>query len=191
MVESNEDGSYCYEPRGQEIEVALIKFLIDNKKDIHSEFINRNTNSPKLCQLPFDQNLKRKSIIRQIPGDPENVRIYVKGAPEYIFQLSNETLDDHFQKMDFTDAMKDDILNNKISEQMASKGLKVLSYAFKDMPLKKLNEMMHTHNLESPEFRSEIEQDLIYLCTFGLDDPIRELIDETVSCIKYGDKHKG
>ena len=50
--------------------------------------------------------------------------------------------------MDFTDAMKDDILNNKISEQMAMKGLKVLSYAFKDMPLKKLNEMMHTHNLE-------------------------------------------
>jgi magnesium-transporting ATPase (P-type) len=47
--------------------------------------------------------LKRKTVIRQVPGDPENVRVYVKGAPEYIFQLSNETLDDHFQKINFTD----------------------------------------------------------------------------------------
>ena len=52
---------------------------------IISDFYFTNKNSPKLCQLPFDQNLKRKSVIRQIPGDPENVRVYVKGAPEYIF----------------------------------------------------------------------------------------------------------
>jgi hypothetical protein len=56
---------------------------------------------------------------------------------------------------------------------MAACGLKVISFAFKDMPLKKLNEMMHSYSLESPEFRSEIESDLIYLCTFGLDDPLR------------------
>jgi len=59
---------------------------------------------------------------------------------------------------------------------MAALGLKVISYAFKDMPLKKLNEMMHQYSLESTEFRSEIENDLIYLCTFGLDDPLRESI---------------
>lgn len=70
---------------------------------------------------------------------------------------------------------------------MAAIGLKVISYAFKDMPLKKLNEMMHSYSLESPEFRSEIESNLIYLCTFGLDDPLRESIQETVTMIKFGD----
>jgi len=87
--------------------------------------------------------LKRKSVIRQIPGDPENVRVYVKGAPEYIFQLSTETLDDHYQKTEFPEHKKDDILNNTIGHEMAATGLKVISYAFKDLPLKKLNEMMH------------------------------------------------
>jgi len=72
---------------------------------------------------------------------------------------------------------------------MAGVGLKVIAYAFKDMPLKKLNEMMHSYSLESQEFRSEIESDLIYLCTFGLDDPIRESIPETVQLIKYGSTH--
>jgi len=124
--------------------------------------------------------LKRKTVIRQIPGDPEKVRVYVKGAPEYIFQLSNETLDDHYQKTEFNDHRKDDILNNTIAHYMAATGLKVISFAFKDMPLKKLNEMMHTYSLESDDFRQHIESDLIYLCTFGLDDPLRESIHDTV-----------
>jgi hypothetical protein len=58
MVEKHgkitEGVSYHYEPKGQEIEVALIRFLVDNKKDLHEEIVNRNKNSPKLCQLPFD-----------------------------------------------------------------------------------------------------------------------------------------
>jgi len=73
---------------------------------------------------------------------------------------------------------------------MAAGGLKVISYAFKDMPLKKLNEMMHSFSLESTEFRSEIESDLIYLCTFGLEDPVRDDIHEVVGFIKYGNKLK-
>jgi hypothetical protein len=47
--------------------------------------------------------LKIKTVVRAIAGDPDNVRIYVKGAPEYIFELANETLDDHNQKTNFTD----------------------------------------------------------------------------------------
>lgn len=44
-----QENEYSYEPRGQEIEVALVKFLIDNDKDIHTEIVDRNKNSPKLC----------------------------------------------------------------------------------------------------------------------------------------------
>jgi len=80
--------------------------------------------------------LKRKSVVRQIPGDPENVRVYVKGAPEYIFQLSTETLDDHSQKVEFADHKKNDILDNTVGTYMAATGLKVLSYAYKDMSMR-------------------------------------------------------
>lgn len=91
------------------------------------------------------------------------------------------------KKLISVNTKKEDILNNTIGQSMAAIGLKVISYAFKDMPLKKLNEMMHSYSLESPEFRSEIESNLIYLCTFGLDDPLRESIQETVTMIKFGD----
>jgi len=143
LIAEEEGHNYCYEPKGQEIEVALAKFLVDNNKDLHEEIINREKNCEKLCYLPFDQNLKRKTVVRKIVGDADNVRVYVKGAPEYIFQLSNETLDDHNQKTNFTETQKDDILNRVISQEMAAEGLKVLSFAFKDISLVKLNEMMH------------------------------------------------
>ena len=131
--------------------------------------------------------MKIKTVVRSIVGDPDHVRVYVKGAPEYIFELSNETLDDHNQKTNFTDTQKDDILNNVISKEMAHEGLKVISYAFKDISLAKLEEMKHSYNLESKEFRTEIENDLTYLCTFGLHDPIREDIHETVNAIRSAD----
>ena len=46
------------------------------------------------------------SVIRQIPGDPENVRVYVKGAPENLLELCTETLSDNFEKTDFEDHNK-------------------------------------------------------------------------------------
>ena len=69
-------------------------------------------------------------------------------------------------------------------------GLKVISFAFKDMSLVALNTMMHENNIESKEFREGIEHGLVYLCTFGLEDPLRESILETCQIIKYGHYEK-
>ena len=70
---------------------------------------------------------------------------------------------------------------------MAHDGLKVISYAFKDMPRSDFEAMKHSYNLESKEFRAEMEHDLTYLCTFGLVDPIREDIQLTVNAIRSAD----
>jgi len=59
-----------YEPCGQELEVAFIRFLMENNEDVHNAFINRNRNAAKLAQLPFDQALKRKVVVRRVQGDP-------------------------------------------------------------------------------------------------------------------------
>ena len=58
--------------------------------------------------------------------------------------------------------------------------------------------LMQSHHIESEEFRQELEADLIYLATFGLDDPIREHVGESIQLIRYGavlgeniDRNKG
>ena len=70
---------------------------------------------------------------------------------------------------------------------MAGKNcLKVLSYAFKEISLESFNELMHTHPCESAEFRQELETDLIYLGTFGVEDPLIDDIHCSVQLIRFG-----
>ena len=40
--------------------------------------------------------------------------------------------------------------------------------------------MMQTHHIESQEFRDFLEQNLVYIGTFGLEDPIRDDVDKSI-----------
>jgi magnesium-transporting ATPase (P-type) len=45
---------------------------------------------------------------------------------------------------------------------------------------------MSTYDHESDDFRNELENDLIYLATFGMEDPLRPNIEEAIQYIRYG-----
>lgn len=71
---------------------------------------------------------------------------------------------------------------------MAETGLKTLSLAFKEMARDDVNQLMDSLGPETPEFRTELEKNLIYVCTFGLEDPLREDIEKDIAAIRYGYK---
>jgi magnesium-transporting ATPase (P-type) len=49
-----------------------------------------------------------------------------------------------------------------------------------------LNQLTSQYNVEQMEFRNELENELIYLGTFGMDDPLRANIEESIQYIRYG-----
>jgi magnesium-transporting ATPase (P-type) len=51
--------------------------------------------------LPFDQDLKRKTVVRADGADPKMCRVYVKGAPEEIIPLCTQTLNIDGQPKNF------------------------------------------------------------------------------------------
>ena len=115
------------------------------------------------------------------------VRVYLKGAPEVVLALCNQTLGQDLQPRLVDERHWDSVLEGPISEEMAREGLKVLSYAFKDMSVEDFNQFYSPHcDVESPEFRAHLEADMVYLGTFGLDDPLRANIEESVHYIRYG-----
>ena len=69
---------------------------------------------------------------------------------------------------------------------MAQGGLKVLSYAFKEMRSAELNSLFERFDVESADFRKELETDMVYLCTFGMLDELREDIEDSVKQLKFG-----
>lgn len=189
-IETN-DVEVKYVPKGQALEVGLIQFLIDNEEDIPNMFIQRNQGAVKVIQLPFDQNYKRKVVVRHVEGDSELVRVYVKGAPEYVIPICTQTLDYQVQPIEFTENHYGSILGHVVSNEMAASGLKVLSYAFKELRIGDLEALMQTYNPESEEFRNELESDLIYVCTFGLNDPLRLNVEDAIQSIKFGTQDAG
>jgi magnesium-transporting ATPase (P-type) len=137
-------------------------------------------------QLPFNQELKRKVVIRYLKENHEVVRVYVKGAPEYVVPLCSQTLDNLVQPLDLQQEEKIQILASVVGEKICKSGQKALTYAYKDIRLEELTELSQTYDTESEEFREMIENDLVYLGTFGLDDPLRKDISESIQYIKYG-----
>lgn len=73
---------------------------------------------------------------------------------------------------------------------MASQGFKPFTYAFKEISVEDLNVLTSKHNVEQEEFRNELETDFIYLGTFGLSDPLRENIRQSIQYIKYGQEEE-
>ena len=173
-----------YEPCGSALEVGMIKFMMENEEDVQTKFINRNQNAPKLVQLPFDQNLKRKVVIRPIVNQRGMVRIYVKGAPEYLIELCSLKISSNSEPKAFDPDSKNQVLNVIVSDGMAKLGLKVLTYAYKDMTYDEFSGI--GDDQESPEFREIIERELTYIGTFALEDPLRPNIEESIQYIKYG-----
>lgn len=139
-----------------------------------------------MSQLPFCQTNKRKIVIRKVQGDDTQVRIYVKGAPEYVIGLCGDTLDSEMNQQELQDDEKEKLIFDIASNGMARDGLKTISFAYKQLALDDFNLLTSTHHIESEDFRNEIEADLVYIGTFGLEDPIRPGVENSIQLIRYG-----
>lgn len=141
--------------------------------------------------LPFDQSLKRKVIVRKHISDEAMVRVYVQGAPEYVLKLCSSSVAGELGG-DEKAAIEETVGNMAKRDENFEGGLKVFSYAFKDMEAEVLDEQLaNLARIQIPAedsaiFREEIEKDLTYLGTFGLDDPINADVRKSVEYITYG-----
>lgn len=101
-IETNDD-DLIFEPKGQNLETGMINFLVENKEDIMSLFTHRNRECKKVFQTAFDHNLKRKLVVRQMPGQEDKYNVVLKGAPEFMMPLCTMTYDDQFNEVDFSE----------------------------------------------------------------------------------------
>jgi hypothetical protein len=79
-------------------------------------------------------------------NDPELVRVYLQGAPEVIIGLCSFTLSSE-ERVVLGPQEKNLLLSQTVSQMAGSAefptGLKVFSYAFKDMELNELNKILN------------------------------------------------
>lgn len=153
----------------------MVKFLIDNDIPAHDMLTRRNQHARKIMNIPFTSESKMMIVIREIVNDDQNVRVYVKGAPELIIPKCERFYDKQFHLSAFNE--QEHILDNLVHD-MAQRGHKVLTYGYREISTEDLENLLEVYkeNLENPGFKQELMNDLIYLATFGLEDPIRNTV---------------
>lgn len=154
---------------GDPTEGSLI--VVAEKAGIKHEELNKQFS--RIGEIPFESERKLMSTIHKTPDGKEVA--YVKGAAEVILSLSN-TLYSDGQVKKLTDEEKEEIL--KINQEMASKALRVLAVAYKELP--------NTCQEYTPE---NVENNLTFVGLMGMLDPPREEAIEAVQkCKKAGIK---
>ena len=148
------DGTY--QVTGDPTETAFVTKAFEENLDKNK----LEQSFPRKAEIPFDSERKLMSTIHQTPT---GYRIMVKGAPDVLLDRSRITAE-----------QKEKI--SKMNETMASKALRVLGVAYKD-----LDELPKELTTES------VEQELIFVGLVGMIDPPRLEVKEAVfQCYEAG-----
>ncbi|MFC4632994.1 cation-translocating P-type ATPase [Dokdonia ponticola] len=145
--------------RGDSIELALIEFAeklkLDPKKIKES--------NPEELEIPFDTNSKLMVTLNQ--NESIGTTIYTKGAFESIVNFCTTILK-HGEVQEFVNKNEWFDLVNKL----ASQGLRVLSFAYKDVTAKPRKE--------------DILSNLTFIGVIGFLDPARDDVKDTIKTYK-------
>ena len=87
------DGNGNPEPKGNCTEQGLIKFLLDKDYPAVSMLEDKAKALPNggdrvVASIPFNSKRKKATAAVILPGNEENVRVFVKGAPEFMLDIS-------------------------------------------------------------------------------------------------------
>lgn len=151
---------------GDPTETALVDYAFLNGVDKETA----DTSFPRLAEIPFDSGRKLMTTVNKWDGTIKSV---TKGAPDVLLgKCSRILLADGIKEL--TDTLKDEII--KANSQMASKALRVLAIAYRDLPSKPAK--------ATPEL---LENDLVFIGLVGMIDPPRPEAKEAVRvCAEAG-----
>ncbi|MDI6798972.1 MAG: calcium-transporting P-type ATPase, PMR1-type [Candidatus Aenigmarchaeota archaeon] len=117
----------------------------------------------RIAELPFDSKRKRMSTVYR----EKNEKIaYVKGAPEEILKLCTR-IQENGEERRISEKEKEEIL--KVGRDFASKGLRVLAFAYKRLP-KDLEKFT----------KKNVEESLTFVGLTGMMDPPRKEAKEAI-----------
>ncbi len=154
-VRVRDDGGV--ETRGDATEIALKILAI--KAGVSFEY-------PRLDEVPFSSERKMMSTLNRV-GD--KVLLFVKGAPEVVVGRCSKLMKDN-RVFNMNGKERETIL--KKNDEMASRGLRVLAMAYKEM------------EPNTVKVSENDEKDLIFLGLVGMIDPPRKEVPEAVKIAK-------
>jgi len=198
-----------YVTKGNVTEQGLIKFFmhaltgegcLNEKRALLEENI--------LTIISFTSSRKRASIVVRNPekeGTNEEVRVFTKGAPDMLFDYTSHAIsaDGSIVSLEDSATVSDELLFDgeqsghkdtqrglfeRSVKKFAYQAYRTLLITYKDMSMYDYNLLKSSHNdFEKEKDRECLEQDLTAIGIFGLQDPLRPtIIDSIIKCKTAG-----
>ncbi|KAL4507213.1 hypothetical protein ABPG72_002006 [Tetrahymena utriculariae] len=159
-----DDGKFEY--NGNKTECALLE-LAYNFQVNYRDF-RPSDNIVKV--IPFSSARKRMTTIcKSKNGGQGTLRVYTKGAPEIIMELSSKYINKNSQVQQMNQSFLEKF--QETQQKFSNECLRTLLLAYKEIP---------SVDVEQLPDESQIEQDFIVLGMVGIQDPLRRGIRDSV-----------
>jgi magnesium-transporting ATPase (P-type) len=125
------DDKAYYVPVGNPTDIGFIRFLQEADVPVH-DVIKEKLGRIETV-IPLSPIRKRAVIAIRHPDINDIVRIYVKGAPEYIIDKCTRTHNVDGSRAHMDNEQLNYIKNDIITKQFTSQGYRAIAFAYKDL----------------------------------------------------------
>ena len=181
------------EAKGNCTEQGLIKFLL-NKHCPAQDILQSKASSLEdgsdriVASIPFNSKRKKATTAIILPGQDKIVRVFVKGAPDFMLDICDTFIGSSGQNETLTATKRDEIMNYVVKDNFAKQAFRTLLIAYHDLTIQEFKSIKESNNnFEMEEDRTVLEKNLTIIGIYGLQDPLRpEIKDSVQKCYKAG-----
>jgi magnesium-transporting ATPase (P-type) len=141
-----------------------------------------------LASIPFDSKYKMSFAAIKDARDQSIVRIFGKGAPDFILKHCTTFLNEDGSKSNLSEEQKDKIVNDILKNNFAKRSYRTILTAYRDLPAREFFELLESINDKSVEEKIDIfGKGLTMVALFGLQDPLKDGVVEAIrTCQRAG-----
>jgi Na+-exporting ATPase len=157
---------------GDPTELALN--ILSHVAGMNKTHLEETSYSRVAAEHPFDSTVKRMTMIYETK-ESGVYHVLTKGAPDNVLSLCNSYLKENLVEEELTPDYDSTI--RKANDEIAQKGLRVLSLAYKKI----------TGDDPAILKREDIEKDLVFIGLVGIQDPPRQEVPDAIqTCVNAG-----
>lgn len=182
--------------KGNVTEIGLLKFFevaAPEQMEGIQQYMRELSSDQILTKIPFTSSRKRGSMVVKTEN---GVRVYCKGAPDFVLRDTTSVvqgdsiagIDDEAEAPGELEGLEGDATHRgnfeKAIKKFAKQAYRTLLITYRDMTMDEYEEMKAANNdFVLPEDRTCLEQDLTAIALFGLQDPLRDnIVDSVIKC---------
>ena len=170
---------------GNGTDVGLFKFLQEAEVPIHEQIRKKLGHIETI--IPLSPIRKRQVIAVRHPDMEDVVRIYVKGAHEYIIDKCTRTFRLDGQRDQMSPDQINYIKSSILHDEFTTHGHRVIMFAYKDMEINEFKQLRaERNNFMTEDDREALESDLCFVAAFALQDDLRYKVERSITFAKRG-----